>query len=549
MTKLFSYFYLMTSFLFTTSLGAMTGAVYAAPAVNKCEQTQNVCVDGPSTKVINGVSVRKDCWEWKKQFTCLEPNVADYCRPLKDTSSQCEVGGQKCIENDKNGVCLKYEHIYSCGIDIKKKNNGKLPEKIIELEPTHLITSSWDESQCTLAGMNGCEVVEEVCVEGPETREINGVSVTRDCWKVERKMRCNLAEDKSECEAFEKEPKCTLKSEQCTSKYPDGRCQVNEKVYQCVEHEGGTTEVSTCVDQDFAKTMTSMEMAREMQRYYDPDAQRFFEGDANKCSIKLGGAVNGILGGHCCKTKADPSTMQDWAVQAGTQVAVQNLLASTGSHYTYSMLMEKAPQFLINSVAAAEGLAGTATGGLASGGVGAFGFAVTTTAPAAGAGATVVGSSGGLYLTFDPVSFGIAIAVMALQQYLSCAQSEIMTAMKTKAGLCEYVGSYCSSKVMGACVKRVEAHCCYISKLAKIVNIEGRKQIQKSWGSAENPICEGFTAQELEQLDFSKMDMSEFYAEIYANMEGIQKQTENARKQAEENIKKGQQEYKGTYYE
>ena len=34
------------------------------------------------------------------------------------------------------------------------------------------------------------------------------------------------------------------------------------------------------------------------------------------------------------------------------------------------------------------------------------------------------------------------------------------------------------------------------------------------WGSPENPNCRGFTPEEFQSLDFSKMDLSEFFADI-----------------------------------
>ncbi|HGT8524449.1 TPA: conjugal transfer protein TraN, partial [Neisseria gonorrhoeae] len=37
-----------------------------------CTRTSSVCVDGPSTKNINGVDVTKDCWEYKEEYQCLE---------------------------------------------------------------------------------------------------------------------------------------------------------------------------------------------------------------------------------------------------------------------------------------------------------------------------------------------------------------------------------------------------------------------------------------------------------------------------------------------
>lgn len=512
----------------------------AAPTVayarDTCVFKESVCVDGPSTKVINGVPVTKDCWEYQDKYECLEPDPADFCAPLKQPASKCEVTGQSCLET-KDGECLRYTHQYSCDVNIKTLNNNALPKNIQELKHEHLITSDWDSSKCDALGKN-CKVVATKCLEGPATKVINGVEVTKDCWQEERTMQCATGEDSNECAAISADPACKLKSEQCVHSLPDGSCQINEKTFTCTESSATTQEVSACVDRDFASTMTAMEMSREMQRFYDPNNQKFFNGEANKCSIKLGGALDGVLGGDCCKTDADPSSMRDAVLQMGVQKAAQYAISTIASHYTYTTLTGQAASYMATAMSSAGVTGVAATGSGVTGGIGAFGF---TVGPAA--------SGTGLTVAFDPVSFGIAIAIMALQQYLKCGQEEVLTAMKRKADLCHYVGSYCGQKALGGCIKKVESQCCYVSKLTKIVNVGGKEQLDMDFGTPEAPTCEGFTAQEMEQLDFSKLDLSEFYKEIYANMENVAKQAGNAAQGAATNIDKGTNAPVKNYYE
>ena len=54
--------------------------------------------------------------------------------------------------------------------------------------------------------------------------------------------------------------------------------------------------------------------------------------------------------------------------------------------------------------------------------------------------------------------------------------------------------------------------------MAKIINEQGRGQVGKTWGSGENPDCSGFTTAEFEQLDFSRIDMSEFIQEVASSV-------------------------------
>ncbi|EPI8120092.1 conjugal transfer protein TraN, partial [Neisseria gonorrhoeae] len=123
-----------------------------------CTRTSSVCVDGPSTKNINGVDVTKDCWEYKEEYQCLEKDSADYCAPLKDPSAKCEVQGQTCLEQSNEGECLRYTHKYSCDVDLRTLHQGRLPTKVEEMEHTHLISSQWDESSCQVQGKK-CKAV------------------------------------------------------------------------------------------------------------------------------------------------------------------------------------------------------------------------------------------------------------------------------------------------------------------------------------------------------------------------------------------------------
>ena len=106
-------------------------------------------------------------------------------------------------------------------------------------------------------------------------------------------------------------------------------------------------------------------------------------------------------------------------------------------------------------------------------------------------------SQGFVFTGFDPTTLAIQIGVMILQELLSCEQSEQILAMRRGQNLCHEVGTYCSKKLKlvftSICIEHTKSHCCYNSRLARIINEQGRGQIGKSWGSAKNPNCSGFT--------------------------------------------------------
>ena len=95
-----------------------------------------------------------------------------------------------------------------------------------------------------------------------------------------------------------------------------------------------------------------------------------------------------------------------------------------------------------------------------------------------------------------------------------CEAAERELDKKDDKGLCHRVGSYCSDKVLGICVTRKDAYCCFESKLSRILQEQGRIQINKPWGEPKKETCTGFSIAEFQMLDLSVMDFSEVYAEF-----------------------------------
>jgi conjugal transfer mating pair stabilization protein TraN len=106
----------------------------------------------------------------------------------------------------------------------------------------------------------------------------------------------------------------------------------------------------------------------------------------------------------------------------------------------------------------------------------------------------------------------------------NCGTGDMLTAAAMKAKRTHFVGTYCKKKFpFIGCVQSAQTHCVFQSKLGRIVQEQGRLQLKAfltgsrvDWGTAENPNCRGFTPEEFQFLDFSKMDLSEFFADIKA---------------------------------
>ena len=91
-----------------------------------------------------------------------------------------------------------------------------------------------------------------------------------------------------------------------------------------------------------------------------------------------------------------------------------------------------------------------------------------------------------------------------------CVQSSCVVEWKDFFGNKHCWGPYCKSTYRGSC--------CFNSKIARIINQQGRAQIKRGWGTAANPDCRGFTPDEFQKLDFSKIDLSEYINDVQSKI-------------------------------
>lgn len=97
---------------------------------------------------------------------------------------------------------------------------------------------------------------------------------------------------------------------------------------------------------------------------------------------------------------------------------------------------------------------------------------------------------------------------------LGCDAEERSLHERDAKGLCSYIGSYCSAKILGVCTTKRKAYCCFESKLSRILQEQGRAQLNLPWGNPKTETCRGFTMAEFARLDLSKMNFAEVYAEF-----------------------------------
>ena len=380
-------------------------------------------------------------------------------------------------------------------------------------------TDRWD-NQCAAAPPGGRCTVQTAarCTDGPATRTIDGVEVTRDCWQYTSTLSCAAAAAPDECASLVAAG-CTPQSSACRqANAATGACEVFEDGYRCPVAAQDVTTASNCPanvfclagncfdiasvnDPDFARSMSLLEAGREAGVYLDTDRMQVFKGEENRCRDRLFK--------DCC-----------YADGAGAGMTNQSLFG-VGSRLVYDVLMNADNRTFLY-----EGVKALLTGAGFSGSFTTYGVTVAVNGTALPAGSSLLYSGDGIVIGFDPWSLAIAVVIYVVMSMMSCNADEGQLAMKEGARLCHTIGQWCSSclRVLGFCVSCIEhttSKCCFNSLLARIVNEQGRRQIGKGWGGAESADCSGFTVAQLQRLDFAAMDLSEFYASIVPTLPNL----------------------------
>lgn len=503
-----------------------------------CTKTGTACIDTAPTKTIGGVLLTLaqvgGCWQYEDTYTCIKPNAINYCQPFINSQPDCWQTGLTCTKTDTlfGTGCMENRQTWRCGDPDKPA-----PPNTIVLDDTYtLVSSDYDLAACTQFSDNtNCTIAESKCTSTTAPSLPPGISpdtVAPDgCYQKTNRYSCLTGvTDTSDCSAYESNPKCTLVTQACKeSDKVAGKCTYETRKYRCETSPGGTKTVTTCegqmfctgglcfdkgysADKDFGKAIATMETARQGGVYGDPN--NLFSGEASKCGVKLFGLSN------CCKAKGGGGSYNNnTAMGVARDIGGETL--RYGSYYMYDSLMLNNQTSLARGLGALSGAASAGVSGetLALDGfspsLGMYGFSVSF--GAAPAGATVLGSAGGFTFAFDPWSLALSVAIAVVMDMMACEQDEQFLSMKKGQDLCVFVGDYCSSDVLGMCVEKTQGYCCYNSRLARIINEQGRPLIGKGWGSAESPECSGFTQAEFTKLDFSKIDLTEFVQEIMAN--------------------------------
>lgn len=411
------------------------------------------------------------------------------------------------------------------------RNKGDAMKRLLTLIGLFCAATAW--AGPSLSPKSCVQTQQDICVDTTPCKTFSGVTaclngvalpngatrVNASCWQYQATFTCEDSSSIDSCQPL-RDRGCGQIGTTCLSTDPSGKCVTADFTFSCPDKPPTTKQETVCdtsyckdgtgcfnttstPDKDFGQAAAMVEVSRQAGVYgVDPTKVEVFKGYLEECSVK-------VLGGtelkSCCKSSGGGGGYTNHAVLSAGLSAAGGIggayakdAIKTGSSYVYDALYAQTDSALIDK--GLTSMNSWASDLSSSANFGAYGFTFSFSA-----------ESGFAFVGFDPYSFAISIAIQMVTEWLSCTPDEQTLSMKRGQNLCVFVGSYCSSKipVINVCIEVKQQSCCFNSILAKTVNRQGRAQL----GLPANQ-CGGFNQSQLQAMDFSKMDFSEFIASL-----------------------------------
>lgn len=103
-----------------------------------------------------------------------------------------------------------------------------------------------------------------------------------------------------------------------------------------------------------------------------------------------------------------------------------------------------------------------------------------------------------------------------------CTKDERTLMEQRSKNLCVYVGSV-KKKKAGVHILTKHRYCCFGNILDKVIQVEGRKQLRRSFGTGSNPDCRGLSLEDIQAIDWNKIDFTEFIEDLKVKFAGSYK--------------------------
>lgn len=103
----------------------------------------------------------------------------------------------------------------------------------------------------------------------------------------------------------------------------------------------------------------------------------------------------------------------------------------------------------------------------------------------------------------------------ALGVFTECKDSELVLLAAVDAGRTVYLETDCSKKALFVCLERKKIYCVFNSGIGREVNYQGQMQLYGRFN------CRALRHEEMERIDWSKIDLSPVFDEMLANVDNV----------------------------
>lgn len=535
--------------------------------------TTEVTYTSPGAKV-ELVTAASAANRWRAQYSVSCPGVAPsspiaanfslfasgYYVNKTDTDSPAEDGNDPCLRDTDNWTttrwtCVAQEAVSYGGNAMDQGARETIfpelyPNELTDVPPGYVCTkavATYDTAEygagefCS-TNLHGVET----CVELTASQVLNAGE--NNCAPLEARVASDectyvgrfpvsggqgstgyqyIWEDRYSCEdqTYEKTSTVSVSEYSCEGIV---RCMGNE----CVE---SNSEKSSDFGRAAAMLAALQEMGNDVVCDIEGDVTtcEVFGGEAQTCKMALGGWVD------CCESISGVSLTQ-YITLMKTTARFDTYLTGTnvaepikGAYTTVRDPLVKSYQYLENTFTTTlDGITGDVGSSLLDGATAALDTAKQAVMDGANqflkdqfgdqvagfffeqsaTGATALASGFATALSVIGMIYTIyTIADLLVNIIWECSEEELQLAVDVELKKTVYVGSYCAKEVeLLGCIEKRKSYCIFSSPLARIINEQGRAQLRRPYGNPEHPDCSGIAIQDLDKLDWEKIDLQEW---------------------------------------